>query len=105
MFGSFFLDSFYRGHSGRFRQLFDPSQPWGEHFHPWCDLFGIRLTEIIDDEEAVSRLEMNPNRSPQCIRIPLATSPDHFASLGHARAIIYPGARAVRASVPPPQNT
>jgi catalase len=85
-------------------ELFDPSQPWDEHFHPWRDMFDIRLTEIIDDEEAVSRLEMNPNRSPQCIRIPLATSPDHFASLGHARAIIYPGARAVRASVPPPQN-
>jgi hypothetical protein len=100
MFGSFF--SFYRGHSGRFRQLFGPSQPWDEHFHPWCDLFDIR--EIVDDEEAVSRLEMNPNRSPQCIRIPLATSPDHFASLGHAPAIIYPAARAVRVSVPPPQN-
>ena len=51
----------------------------------------------------MSKLEMNPNRSPQCIKIPLATSPDHYASLGHARAIIYPGARAVRATVPPPQ--
>ncbi len=85
-------------------ELFDPSQPWNEHWYPWVDMFDIRLTETIEDQEAVSTLEMSPNRSPPCIRIPLATSPDHYASLGHARAIIYPGARAVRAKVPPPQN-
>ena len=63
-----------------------------------------RITETVEDYASAAKLEMNPNRSPQCIKIPLATSPDHYASLGHARAIIYPGARAVRASVPPPQN-
>jgi hypothetical protein len=84
--------------------MFDPAQPWNEHWYPWVDVFDIRLTETIDDNDAPSRLEMNPNRSPQCIRIPLATSPDHYASLGHARAIVYPGARAMRASVPPPQT-
>jgi hypothetical protein len=68
------------------------------------DMFEIRMTETIEDYDAICRLEMNPNRSPQCIKIPLATSPDHYASLGRARAIIYPGARAVRASLPPPQN-
>jgi hypothetical protein len=67
-------------------------------------VFDICLTEIIDDNDVVSRLEMNPNRSPECIRIPLATSPDHYVSLGHARAIVYPGARTVRASVPTQQN-
>ena len=86
-------------------ELFDPSQPWNEYWHPWVDMFEVRLTETVEDQEAVSRMEMNPNRSPQCIKISLATSPDHYASLGHARAIIYPGARAVRASVPPPQKT
>lgn len=85
-------------------ELFDPSQPWNEYWYPWMDMFEIRLTETIEDYEAIAHLEMNPNRSPFCIRIPLATSPDHFASLGHARAIIYPGARAARAAVPPPQN-
>jgi catalase len=84
--------------------LFDPSQPWNEYWYPWIDMFEIRLIETVEDYAAVTRLEMNPNRSPQCIKIPLATSPDHYASLGHARAIIYPGARAVRASLPPPQN-
>ena len=85
-------------------ELFDPSQPWNEYWYPWLDMFDIRLTETIEDYDAICRLEMNPNRSPQCIKIPLATSPDHFASLGHARAIIYSGARAARATVPPPQN-
>ena len=63
-----------------------------------------RMTEPMEDDAAICRIEMNSNRSPQCITIPLATSPDHYASLGHAHAIIYPGARAIRASVPPPQN-
>jgi catalase len=85
-------------------ELFDPSQPWNEYWYPWIDVFDIRLTETVEDYDAVTNLDMNPNRSPQCIRIPLATSPDHYASLGHARAIIYPGARAVRAALPPPQN-
>ncbi|MQX18207.1 hypothetical protein GHK62_26810 [Sinorhizobium terangae] len=85
-------------------ELFDPSQPWNEYWFPWVDMFEIRLNEVIDDQAAVSRLEMNPNRSPGCIRIPLATSPDDYASLGHARAIVYPGARAARAAVPSPQN-
>jgi hypothetical protein len=85
-------------------ELFDPSQPWNEYWYPWADMFDIRLTETVEDYDAVAKLAMNPNRSPRCIKIPLATSPDHYASLGHARAIIYPGARAVRASVPPPQN-
>lgn len=85
-------------------ELLDPSQPWNEYWYPWVDLFEIRLTEPILDNDVMSRLDMNPNRSPHCIKIPLATSPDHFASLGHARAIVYPGARAVRADAPAPQN-
>jgi catalase len=85
-------------------ELFDPSQPWNEYWYPWVDVFEIRLTKTVEDNDVASKLTMNPNRSPQCIKIPLATSPDHYASLGHARAIIYPGARAVRATVPPPQN-
>ncbi|WP_407530467.1 hypothetical protein [Methylobacterium oryzisoli] len=85
-------------------ELFDPSQPWNEHWFPWLDMFDIRLTDIVEDETFISRLEMNPNRSPACIRIPVATSPDHYASLGQARAIVYPGARAARGAVQPPQN-
>jgi hypothetical protein len=68
------------------------------------DLCEISVDEPILDNEEVSALDMTPNRSPPCIRIPLATSPHHYASLGHARALIYPGARAIRAASATPQN-
>jgi hypothetical protein len=85
-------------------ELLNPARAWDEKFHPWLDLCEIVLHEPILDSDALSALEMNPNRSPHCIRIPLATSPDHYASLGHARALIYPGAREVRAKAPAPQS-
>ena len=67
-------------------------------------MFDIQLDATIEDGETIARLDMNPNRSPYCIRIPLASSPDEYASLGHARAIVYPGARAVRVDLPPPEK-
>jgi hypothetical protein len=82
-------------------ELFDPSQPWNEYWYPWMDMFDIWITENVQDYAASVKLEMNLNRSPQCIKIPLATSPDHYTSLGHARASTR---RAGRATVPPPQN-
>lgn len=84
--------------------MLNPALAWDEQQHPWMDLCEIKIDEPILDREVVSRLDMNPNRSPMCIKIPLATSPDQFASLGHARAIIYPGARAVRAAAEKPEN-
>lgn len=85
-------------------EVLNPARPWDETKYPWMDLCEIKITEPILDNETVSALDMNPNRSPQCIRIPLATSPDEYASLGHARAIVYPGARSVRAASEKPQN-
>ena len=45
-------------------ELFDPSQPWNEYWYPWVDMFEIRLTETVEDQEAVSRMEMNPEPQP-----------------------------------------
>ncbi|WP_269580772.1 catalase [Roseibium sp. Sym1] len=85
-------------------EVLNPARAWNEGQFPWLDLCEIEIDEPILDNEVVSRLDMNPNRSPHCIRIPLATSPDQYASLGHARALVYPGARAVRAASQRPQN-
>ena len=85
-------------------EVLNPARAWDEYACPWLDLCEIEIDEPILDNDAVSRLDMNPNRSPECICIPLATSPDQYASLGHARALIYPGARSVRAASETPQN-
>ncbi|RAP41959.1 hypothetical protein BYZ73_08290 [Rhodovulum viride] len=85
-------------------EVLNPARAWNEIHYPWRDLCEIRIDEPILDNEAVSALDMTPNRSPACIRIPLATSPTQYASLGHARALVYPGARAVRAAAEKPQN-
>lgn len=85
-------------------EVLNPAVAWDETFYPWMDLCEISADSIIGDNDEVSGLTMDPNRSPQCIKIPLATSPDHFASLGHARAIVYPAARAMRRQAPAPQE-
>lgn len=85
-------------------EVLNPAVAWDETFYPWMDLCEISADSIVDDNDEVSSLTMDPNRSPQCIKIPLATSPDHYASLGHARAIVYPAARAIRREAPAPQE-
>jgi hypothetical protein len=85
-------------------EVLNPAKAWDEKKHPWMDLCEVKIEDPILDRDEVSRLDMNPNRSPHCIKIPLATSPDQFASLGHARAIIYPGVRAIRSAVDKPEN-
>jgi catalase len=85
-------------------EVLNPAAAWDENRCPWMDLCEVTVNEVMEDIQAVSNLDMNPNRSPMCLKIPLATSPYHYASLGHARAIVYPGARSVRSAVPHPQN-
>ncbi len=85
-------------------ELLNPAAAWNELHYPWHDLCAITIDQPILDNEVVSGLDVTPNRSPACIRIPLATSPDQYASLGHARALVYPVARAVRAAAARPQN-
>jgi len=85
-------------------EVLNPAIAWDENFYPWFDLFEISVQEIMVNNEEVSDLTMDPNRSPQCIKIPLATSPDHYASLGQARAIVYPVARSKRRESEAPQT-
>lgn len=85
-------------------EVLNPALAWDEEFYPWLDVYEIQVNSIIADNDEVSGLTMDPNRSPQCIKIPLATSPDHYASLGHARAIVYPAARDKRRQAEHPQN-
>ncbi|MBY5721777.1 hypothetical protein HFO33_35390 [Rhizobium leguminosarum] len=85
-------------------EVLNPALAWNEEHFPWLDLCRIEIDEPIMDDAVVSALDMTPNRSPACIKIPLATSPSQYASLGHARALVYPGARAVRAAAAPPRN-
>jgi catalase len=85
-------------------EVLNPALAWDENFYPWFDLLEIDLQEIMANNEEVSDLTMDPNRSPECIKIPLATSPDHYASLGQARAIVYPSARSKRREAQAPQN-
>jgi catalase len=85
-------------------EVLNPALAWDETFYPWLDLYEINVEEIIVNNDEVSSLTMDPNRSPECIKIPLATSPDHFASLCQARAIVYPAARSKRKEAEHPQN-
>ncbi|MFT7528740.1 MAG: catalase [Arenicella sp.] len=84
-------------------EVLNPAAAWDEEFHPWLDLCEVNLHSIVADNEKLSELTMSPNRSPQCIKIPLATRPDQYASLGQARAIVYPAARKVRKGAEKPQ--
>jgi hypothetical protein len=85
-------------------EALNPAAPWDEAQVPWRDLCAITIDEPILSHEAIAELEFTPNRSPECISIPLATSPDQYASLGHGRALVYPGARAVRAAIMGPEE-
>jgi len=85
-------------------EVLNPAAAWDEKFYPWLDLCEITVDKVIEENAKVSALTMDPNRSPQCIKIPLATSPDHYASLGHARAIVYPAAREKRRQAAEPQE-
>ena len=85
-------------------EFLNPAVAWDESLYQWHDIYEINIEEPILDNAKLSRLDMNPNRSPTCIKIPLATTPHQYASLGHARAIIYPKIRSVRASSESEEN-
>jgi hypothetical protein len=75
---------------------------------PWIDLAEIRLTEALTDE-ALDVLSFDANRTHHNIALPLATTgiwpgpqADNYASLGHARALVYTLARKARADAPQP---
>lgn len=84
------------------------SSVWDEEHYPWVDLAEIRLTEALPPE-ALDVLAFDANWTAPSIAIPLATSglwqgpqADNHASLGHARTLVYAGARKARAESPQP---
>jgi hypothetical protein len=79
----------------------DPSELWDERFYPWSDMAELVLNEILTEAE-VDGLAFDANWTHPSIALPLATGPDEYASLGHARALVYEHARKARAASPQP---
>lgn len=74
---------------------------WDEIEYPWMDIGAIHLTEMLNADE-LDALSLDANRTPDCIKLPLATSADDYASLGHARALVYQAAHQARDATPKP---
>ncbi|MCU1262384.1 MAG: hypothetical protein JWO80_5269 [Bryobacterales bacterium] len=81
---------------------------WDPHRYPWIDLAEIHLTEALTDQD-LDVMSVDANRTHDSIALPLATSgiwaglqADNYASLGHARALVYTPARKARADAPLP---
>lgn len=77
------------------------SHIWDEKYYPWQDVGEIHLTDLLDHDE-MDQLEFDANRTHSNINLPLATSADDYASLGHSRALVYWVAREARAKSPLP---
>lgn len=82
--------------------------PWDPVRCPWIDLAEIRLTDPLTDAD-LDAMSVDANRTDSSISLPLATSgiwsgpqADNYASLGHARALVYAPARKARADSPLP---
>jgi len=81
---------------------------WDPIRFPWTDLAEIHLNEALTDAD-LDALSLDANRTHPSIALPLATSglwpgpqADNYASLGHARALVYSLARKARADAPQP---
>jgi hypothetical protein len=74
---------------------------WDETYYPWQDAGEIHLTELLSHDE-MDQLEFDANRTHPSINLPLATSANDHASLGHSRALVYWAAREARAKSPMP---
>ena len=84
------------------------SRTAGYQRYPWTDLAELFLNEVLTLED-LDDLEFDPNRTHDCVALPLATTnrweglqADNHASLGHVRALVYSSARKARASAPQP---
>ena len=49
-------------------ELFDPSQPWNEYWYPWVDMFEVRLTETVEDQEACRGWRLIPTAARNASR-------------------------------------
>lgn len=81
----------------------NPMEYWEERFHPWLDVAHLHLTQALNHDEMDS-LEFDANRTHDCINLPLGRTADDFASMGHARALIYGHARKARAQSTQPHR-
>jgi catalase len=86
----------------------DCTSAWDPTRFPWIDLAEIRLTEALTDAD-LDVMSVDADRTHESIALPLATTgiwpgpqADNYASLGHARALVYALARRARADAPLP---
>jgi len=61
---------------------------WEERNFPWLDAAHLHLDQTLTVEE-MDKLEFDANRTHDSINLPLARTANDFASMGHARALIY----------------
>ena len=83
--------------------VLNPTIYWEERDFPWLDVARLHLDKTLTYEE-IDALEFDANRTHVCINLPLAKTADDFASMGHARALIYWHARKARAESPQPHK-
>ncbi|WP_165074394.1 catalase family protein [Paludisphaera rhizosphaerae] len=81
----------------------NPSEYWDERYHPWLDVAQIHLSRTLTHEE-MDALEFDANRTHSSINLPLAKTADDYASMGHARALIYWTVRKARRDSPQPHR-
>lgn len=81
----------------------NPTEYWDERNHPWIDVAHLHLNQTLTYEE-MDALEFAANRTHDSINLPLAQTADDYASMGHARALVYWHARKARADAPQPHR-
>lgn len=81
----------------------NPMTYWEERTHPWLDVAHLHLNQLLSHAE-MDALEFDANWTHDCINLPLARTADDYASMGHARALIYSYAREARRRAPQPHR-
>ena len=76
---------------------------WEERYFPWVDVAHLHLNQTLTFAD-MDQLEFDANWTHDCINLPLARTADDFASMGHARALIYKDAREARHKSPQPHR-
>ncbi|MFO0953816.1 MAG: hypothetical protein U0835_22205 [Isosphaeraceae bacterium] len=88
--------------SGNVNDL-NPMTYWEERYYPWLDVAAIHLNQTLSYAD-MDALEFDANWTPDSINLPLAKTADDYASMGHARALIYKYARDARHASPMPHR-
>lgn len=85
------------------RDDLNPMTYWEERFFPWLDVAHVHLNQTLSFAE-MDGLEFDANWTHDSINLPLARTADDYASMGHARALIYSHARKARHESPQPHR-